>query len=1095
MARKPTYEELEQRVNELEKQATEHKQAEEALKESEAKYRELVQNANSIVLRRDPKGKITFFNEFAQNFFGYTEDEIVGKNEVGTIVPEKDRAGRVLTKMIRNIGTHPERYATNENENMRRNGERVWIAWTNKAIRDKDGNIVEILSIGNDITERNRAQEALRESEEKYRSILEAIEDGYFEVDTRGNFTFFNDSLCKIHGYSRNELMGMNYRQYMDQETAKELYRVFNNIYTTGKPARGFAWKIIRKDGNQRDVESSVSLIRGAEGEALGFRGIGRDVTERVRTEEALRRQTEYLAALNKTTAGLISRLELNELLEAIVARAGSLIGTQNAFIYLYDPEKGDLETRVGLGTYKDYVGFRTEPGKGLAGKVWETGQPLVVQNYSAWPDRLPDRRFDDIRAVIGIPLKSGTGMAGVIGLDHCERIGEQEISVLSQFAELASVTLDNAQLYTKVQQELSERRQAEQALRESEEKYRSILKSIEESYYEVDLTGNLTFFNDSTCRILGYSRDELIDMNNQEFMDQQNAGKIYKTFNKVYSTGEPAKGTDWAITRKDGTKKYVEASVSLIRDVEGQPIGFRGIGRDVTERKQMEGELIQTKNFLQSILDSSVDGITTTDLHGTVTYTTPKVKDILGYEQAERIGRTVSMIYANGKEDARAIMKELRESGELRDHEMRLIRKDGQLIDINLSSSLLRDESGEVIGTLGIYRDITEKKKLQAQFQAAQRMEAVGTLAGGIAHNFNNLLMAIQGNASLMLLKKTSDHPDYERLKSIEQGVRSGAELTKHLLGFAMGGKYEVKPTDMNELIQTSSDMFGKTKKQITIHTKYQEGIWPVEVDQGQTEQVLLNLYVNAWQAMPGGGELYLETENVTLDDKSVKPFDLRAGRYVKISVTDTGAGMDEATRQRIFEPFFTTKEMGRGTGLGLASMYGIIKNHDGIITVHSVKGKGTTFTIHFPASEKGLIKEEQLLPGEVLRGTETVLLVDDEDMVLEVGEQMLKELGYKVLIARSGKKAIEIVSKAPNLSSAPDIVILDMIMPAMGGGETHDRLKEINPNIKVLLSSGYSIDGQAREILDRGCNGFIQKPFSMRELSGRIRGIIDQE
>jgi len=437
-----------------------------------------------------------------------------------------------------------------------------------------------------------------------------------------------------------------------------------------------------------------------------------------------------------------------------------------------------------------------------------------------------------------------------------------------------------------------------------------------------------------------------------------------------------------------------------------------------------------------------------------------------------------------------------------------------------------LLDGDGTLTGAVHIMTDITErvraeeeKKRLEAQFQQAQKMEAMGTLSGGIAHDFNNILMAIQGNASLVLVDKTSSHPDYERLKNIEQGVKSGAELTRQLLGFAMGGKYEVKPTNINELVKRTSGMFGRTKKEIAIHTKYQEGIWPVEVDQGQIEQVLVNLYVNAWQAMPGGGELYLETENVTLDQDYVKPYDLEPGRYVKISITDTGVGMDEATQQRIFEPFFTTREMARGTGLGLASVYGIITNHGGIITVTSVKGEGATFTIHLPASEKEVIKEEEL-PEEVVRGTETVLLVDDEDMVLDVGKEILKELGYKVLVARSGREAVDIVSKAPRWSklrtpqgkhraegrakggkkgrapsampSAPDIVILDMIMPQMGGGETYDRMKEIDPDIKVLLSSGYSINGEATKILERGCNGFIQKPFSMRQLSQEVRKIL---
>jgi len=258
----------------------------------------------------------------------------------------------------------------------------------------------------------------------------------------------------------------------------------------------------------------------------------------------------------------------------------------------------------------------------------------------------------------------------------------------------------------------------------------------------------------------------------------------------------------------------------------------------------------------------------------------------------------------------------------------------------------------------------------------------------------------------------------------------------------------------------------------------------------------------------MPKGGDLYIQTENVTLDENYTKPFNVTPGRYVKISITDTGVGMDEETQRRIFEPFFTTKEMGRGTGLGLASAYGIIKNHGGIINVYSEKGEGSTFTIYLPASEKEIVKEEKI-PERLLKGTETVLLVDDEDIIIDVGDGLLKTLGYKVLVARSGKEAIEIISKAHRakrkedkgkkghapgaMPPAPDIIILDMIMPEMSGGETYDRMKEINPNIKVLLSSGYSINGQATEILKRGCNGFIQKPFNMKQLSQELRKILD--
>jgi CheY-like chemotaxis protein len=282
---------------------------------------------------------------------------------------------------------------------------------------------------------------------------------------------------------------------------------------------------------------------------------------------------------------------------------------------------------------------------------------------------------------------------------------------------------------------------------------------------------------------------------------------------------------------------------------------------------------------------------------------------------------------------------------------------------------------------------------------------------------------------------------------------------------------------------------MFGRTKKEINICKEYQDFVWTVAVDQGQIGQVLMNLFVNSWQAMPDGGVLSIATANITLDANYVKPFQVEPGRYVKLSVTDTGLGMDEKIQKRIFEPFFTTKEMGRGTGLGLATVYGIIKNHGGFIEVNSKKGDGTTFNVYLPATEIEVV-EEKRADEALVRGSENVLLVDDEDLIIDVGEQILKRMGYTVLVARSGSEAIEIYSKKKD---DIEMIVLDMIMPDMSGGEAYDRLREINPDIKVLLSSGYSLRGQAKDILARGCKGFIQKPFNMRELSHKLREVLE--
>jgi two-component system, cell cycle sensor histidine kinase and response regulator CckA len=525
----------------------------------------------------------------------------------------------------------------------------------------------------------------------------------------------------------------------------------------------------------------------------------------------------------------------------------------------------------------------------------------------------------------------------------------------------------------------------------------------------------------------------------------------------------------------------------------------FRMMAEAVAGREET---LQQSEKRFRDLFNSISDFIYTQDIEGRFLSVNPAMSRIFRYDHGELIGRS-------GADFMKPELRPLFASEYLgrikRDGYYEGVTgyfaKDGRKIYIEYRSSLVEpgDEKAYISGT---GRDVTERvlaereiKKLQEQMLQSKKMEAIGTLAGGIAHDFNNLLMGIQGNVSLMLMNLDPGNPYYERLRNMEQQIRRGADLTKQLLGFARGGKYEVKPTDLNEIIRNQCQMFGRTKKEITVQEKYEKDLWVVDVDQGQIEQVLLNLYVNASQAMPGGGELFVQTENVMLDEEHGKPFDLASGKYVRVSVTDTGVGIDANVLERIFDPFFTTRAIGKGTGLGLASAYGIIKNHDGIIDVHSEKGKGSTFNIYLPATESEIGDRKSEVGEDVRTGDETILLVDDEDIIIDVGEDMLNMMGYKVLIARSGKEAVEIVGKTLSaVPSAPDLVILDMIMPDMGGGETFDKLKEIDPGIKVLLSSGYSINGQATEILNRGCKGFIQKPFDIKGLSLRIREILDK-
>ncbi|MDY6905726.1 MAG: ATP-binding protein [Thermodesulfobacteriota bacterium] len=386
------------------------------------------------------------------------------------------------------------------------------------------------------------------------------------------------------------------------------------------------------------------------------------------------------------------------------------------------------------------------------------------------------------------------------------------------------------------------------------------------------------------------------------------------------------------------------------------------------------------------------------------------------------------------------------------------------------------------------------EKRKMHAQLLQAQKMESLGTMAGGIAHNFNNTMMGILGSISLLLEDKDASHSDYQELKEMERYAKNAGDMTKDLLSFARGGKYVVNTTDLNDMIKRENRIFGQTKKEIRFQGRYAGDLWTVEVDQGQIRQVLMNLYLNASQAMPEGGEITVKTDNVVIAEEyaNAKPFEISQGKYVRITVADTGKGMHKSTMEKIFEPFFTTKDIGEGTGLGLSSVYGIVKNHGGFINVYSEVEKGTTFTIYLPAMDKKLEDQPAHDNAELLKGTETILLVDDEELIRNVGERMLRRLGYTVISVESGGDAVETYEKNMGMI---DMVVLDMIMPDMSGGETYEHLRMINPDIKVLLSSGYSLNEQAERILAQGCNGFTQKPFTMEEISRKIRDVLDQK
>jgi PAS domain S-box-containing protein len=424
---------------------------------------------------------------------------------------------------------------------------------------------------------------------------------------------------------------------------------------------------------------------------------------------------------------------------------------------------------------------------------------------------------------------------------------------------------------------------------------------------------------------------------------------------------------------------------------------------------------------------------------------------------------------------------------------EENLLDKNGNPLTVLLSLYAERDSNKDLVGFDGYIIDITEKKRLEEQLIQAQKMEAIGLLAGGIAHDFNNLLQGILGYASLLKMKISEKDTNYKAIDIIEQSALKASALTKQLLGFARGGKYVVDRINLNNAVKNVLDIINRTfDKKIEINTSLSEDLWDIEADQSQIEQVILNICINAKDAMPNGGVLSIKTYNYEYKADNYDPlksFGAKEERYAVIGISDTGIGMPEEIQKRIFEPFFTTKEKGKGTGMGLAMVYGVIKNHNGFITVDSKINAGSTFTIYLPAVEsmqvekrkKDISDNQDIVGSTVLTNKGKVLVVDDEEIVRSVAVEFLKTMGYEVLEASNGYEAIEVFK---DNKSGIGLVILDLVMPKLSGKETFNLLKQIVPDIKVIVSSGFSIDSDAKEIIDAGALGFIQKPYKASEL-----------
>jgi len=520
--------------------------------------------------------------------------------------------------------------------------------------------------------------------------------------------------------------------------------------------------------------------------------------------------------------------------------------------------------------------------------------------------------------------------------------------------------------------------------------------------------------------------------------------------------------------------------TVDPSRNQQGDISGAVFVARDITTLKQMQKELSQATHFLDQIIESAPLGLTFINSQGLITKSNPQFYQDFGYKPEDILHRYYSFLYIS-EDEHQQVLTELRAMGEVLERQVQLRHYTGQPVPARISIRKLHDGGENVIGSVCLVSNISEEVSLKRQLEQAQKQEVIATLAGGLAHNFNNLLMIIMGLITLVLTKITPDHPVYADLMDIERQVRAGRDITRKLLCFRRSSDFEAQPVEINNLSEATIDMFGRTRPELVITKELSINLPAVKVDSGQIQQVLMNLLINAWQAMPGGGEITLQTRAVHLTDWHDDTWDLKPGPYVCLSVTDTGIGMDEETVGQLFKPFFTTKDPGQGSGLGLASAYRIMKNHQGAIQVKSKPGKGSTFTLFFPASSA---RPLDMAPEEkhIVNGQGTILLVEDEPTLRRVARMLLEKLGYRVLEAPSGEAALEMYAEQ---QQDIDLILLDVVMPGLNGLQTLERLRALDPQVRVILCSG--VADTEEETLPDGVS-FMPKPFPLEILSQKV-------
>ncbi|MGM0665607.1 MAG: PAS domain S-box protein [Thermodesulfobacteriota bacterium] len=938
-------------------------------------------------------------------------------------------------------------------------------------------------------SERKRALKTSQEREEHIRSLFEGIPVALFRTAEDGRIIKANPALAAMLGVPDSEtLFSFNAAEfYVNPDDFLEQRRVLNAYGTL----YGFEFQLRRRDGSIVWVSESTRTIRASDGQVY-YEGSLNDISDRKKAEEEIRQSNSELAALNAIGAIVNQSLDLEIVLESSLKKTMSVLNAEGGLIYLFDETSGTFSpaSHQGISTdmLRELTGFRW--GEGLSGRVAETGEPLVtslsedVRNISLTSVQ------EGFRSYAGVPITSKNKMLGAMSLvtRRENSFKPQHLSLLGQIGNQVGVAIENAYLYEQAQRDIAERKQAEEALLDSEQKYRILVENANQAIFVVqDL--KLVFFNLKTTELMGYPDEELRSKPFIEFIHPDDRKMVIDRHVRRLKGEELPHIYSFRILHKDGSIRWGELNAVLINwNGNSATLNFLS---DITERKQTEDALVESEQRYRALYESTLNPIAIISTDGRYFDANPAFLKFVGKTKEQLLEmRAFDFAPSNKKESQQINHKKLWKSGGTIETAY-LINGEEKLLELTITPFLYQNQKA----ILGTGRDITESTKLQSQLRQAQKMESIGTLAGGIAHDFNNILSIIVGNTELAMLDLPKWSPAQDNLKEVREATFRARELVKQILLFARQKEHAVSNIHLEPIVKESLKMLRASMlSMVEIRENIEEGLPPVLADPSQIQQIIMNLFTNAGQVMEEEGG----TLTFTLDSAELETplYTLSAllppGRYLRMQVLDTGPGIPSENLERIFDPFFTTKGVGEGTGLGLAVVHGIVQNHKGGITVETEEGRGTVFTVYLPASEVESVEVTAEEKTELPRGTERVLFVDDEPMIMKLGQQMLERQGYEVETRASGTDALECFGQDPNRF---DLVVTDMTMPGMRGDRLAEEILAIRPDIPVILCTGYNKQTSKEKSREIGIRALVMKPFTQHMLASTVRKVLDEK